>query len=429
MNTDTGFTYQTAMGEITREVIETVADRPGDSQARRRARQQATVYTMMSFLPRDPVETMLAGHCVIFDHLLRDGARDTLRGQPEDIKLRARPGLHASGKMFLAHLNKFEQLRNRSVDKLAGQRPAEEAAAESVPSRGPEAPLDAAEGPAAGAADQAGSGPSTTDGAVPMDQPGQALPARQPAPGSAAAQPAAAPAPIAAQRSEAQRSEAQTAAPQSAAAQPVARRAATAERSAAQAAAPQSAAAPPAAQTAPIAAQTSVPLAPAQQSPAAQPAAQMAAITAQRSALQAPSATAQPAAQTAPTAAQGSASRATAPQSATAQPAIPPAPIAAQRSATQAGAPQSANAQPTAEPARHSAAPPNEAAGSAGAPAELPPDDAKPGQPTLSQEAFERALLASMRELAPRAEAGHAAAVGHGGAESSAHPARVEELV
>src|ERR1700692_1106351 len=112
MHTETGFTMLTAMGEITRAVIETVADRPGDSPARRLAppptppagrppRQQTTASTMMSFLPRDPVETMLAGQCVIFDHLLRDGAHDTLRGQQQDIKLRARPQILVAGKSFL----------------------------------------------------------------------------------------------------------------------------------------------------------------------------------------------------------------------------------------------------------------------------------------------------------------------------------------
>jgi hypothetical protein len=128
MHTETGFTMLTAMGEITRDVIETVADRPGDSPARRLTRQQTTASTIMSFLPRDPVETMLAGQCVIFDHLLRDGAHDTLRGQQQEIKLRARPQILATGKMFLAHLDRLAQMRTRLSDRFAVQPPVAQAA-------------------------------------------------------------------------------------------------------------------------------------------------------------------------------------------------------------------------------------------------------------------------------------------------------------
>src|SRR5580693_6673351 len=111
MHPDTALTMHSAMTEIAREVIETVADRPGDSPAKRIARQQMTAWSISSFEPRDPVETMLAGHCVIFDHLLRDGACDTLRGQQQDIKVRVRPQVLATGKMFLAHLDRFERLQ------------------------------------------------------------------------------------------------------------------------------------------------------------------------------------------------------------------------------------------------------------------------------------------------------------------------------
>jgi hypothetical protein len=128
MQSETGFTTLSAMREITRDVMETVADRPGDSPARRQVRQQTTVTIMMSLLPRDPAETMLAGQCVIFDHLLRDGAHDTLRGQQQDIKLRARPQILATGKMFLAHLARLEQMQTRVTDGQIVQPPVERAA-------------------------------------------------------------------------------------------------------------------------------------------------------------------------------------------------------------------------------------------------------------------------------------------------------------
>jgi hypothetical protein len=130
MQSETPSTTVSAMGEIVRQVIETVADRPGDSPARRIARQQATACTMMAFGPANPVETMLAGQCVIFDHLLRDGAHDTLRDQPPEIKLRARAQTLVTGKMFLAQFAKFEEIQTRAAARLAAQTPVASSAPE-----------------------------------------------------------------------------------------------------------------------------------------------------------------------------------------------------------------------------------------------------------------------------------------------------------
>ena len=125
------------MDEIAREVIETVTNRHGNSPARRIVRQQATASSISSFQPRDPMETMLAGQCVIFDHVLRDAARDTLGGHDPDIKLRARPQVLATGKMFLAHLDKLKTLQARLAEEPVAQAPGKKAAASIVTADAP----------------------------------------------------------------------------------------------------------------------------------------------------------------------------------------------------------------------------------------------------------------------------------------------------
>src|ERR1700761_7440470 len=104
------FTFEAAMSEICRGVLEAV-DRPEDSAAARLRRQQTTIYSLLSFRPRDPVEAMLAGQCVIFDHLLRRGMRDLSRGPSESARQRAKPGILAAGKTFLAHLTRLDEMR------------------------------------------------------------------------------------------------------------------------------------------------------------------------------------------------------------------------------------------------------------------------------------------------------------------------------
>jgi hypothetical protein len=151
MSTETDGSYHNAMTSICLDVINTVADQPGDSPSQRSLRRQTVADTVMSLMPHDPVETMLAGQCVIFEHLVREGARDLLRGQAELIKLRARPQICASAKMLLSNLDKFEQRQARSIGQAvaeqagagqagAGQAGAEQAAAHQPGARTSKAP-------------------------------------------------------------------------------------------------------------------------------------------------------------------------------------------------------------------------------------------------------------------------------------------------
>ena len=56
----------------------TVAGETKDQQA---ARAVAATHMILGFFPRDVIEAMLAGRCVMFHELIVDSLRDTLRGE------------------------------------------------------------------------------------------------------------------------------------------------------------------------------------------------------------------------------------------------------------------------------------------------------------------------------------------------------------
>ena len=70
------FGYQQIVTELIRGVLDAVADKPGQSPERKAAAQQTVVCSVMSYNPRDPIEVMLAGQCIVYDAMLRDGARN-----------------------------------------------------------------------------------------------------------------------------------------------------------------------------------------------------------------------------------------------------------------------------------------------------------------------------------------------------------------
>ena len=107
------FGFQQLVSELLRGVAGAVADRPGQTEAQRFARHQTAIFSVMALLPRDAMEAMLAGQCVMIDHLLRDAVSDLLRSETAAGKLRIRTQVTALGRQFLKHLEQFCRMRAR----------------------------------------------------------------------------------------------------------------------------------------------------------------------------------------------------------------------------------------------------------------------------------------------------------------------------
>ena len=88
-------------------VIYALADPRRLTETERQAERRTIAGTVRAFQPRNPVETMLAGQCVIFDTLLRDGMHDLRMGSSGP---RVVSGVLATARSFL---RVFETLRRR----------------------------------------------------------------------------------------------------------------------------------------------------------------------------------------------------------------------------------------------------------------------------------------------------------------------------
>lgn len=119
MQSNSNFGFPQIVKELIGDIIHTVADKPGLSPERKAAARQTVICTLMAFQPRDPVETMIAGQCIVYDHLLRDGARDVLRGQSDEVKIKSRIGILSTGKVFLQTLTMLTRMQGRPEADLA----------------------------------------------------------------------------------------------------------------------------------------------------------------------------------------------------------------------------------------------------------------------------------------------------------------------
>ena len=119
------------------DMAKAVSVRHGETEARQFARCQAAVHMIMGFQPRDVIEVLLAGHCVMVHEVMTADVHDSLRGEAPSN----RRTLVALNKAFNDNLDRLERYRQRPAE---GRRDAPEA---SPVADVPAAPVEPATGP------------------------------------------------------------------------------------------------------------------------------------------------------------------------------------------------------------------------------------------------------------------------------------------
>ena len=84
MTPDTAF--QDLFTHVVGDMARAIATRPGETEARCQTRMAAAIRMILAFLPRDGVEAMLAGHCVMLHELQIDALRGAWRDTDETGK-------------------------------------------------------------------------------------------------------------------------------------------------------------------------------------------------------------------------------------------------------------------------------------------------------------------------------------------------------
>src|SRR5450755_1789227 len=100
MDSQPAFGFQELFTHIVGDMAKAVSERNGETKQQQFARSSAAVYTIMGLLPRDAIEAMLAGHCVMFHELITDSVHDTLRGELDTHRRATRSTIVAMDKAF-----------------------------------------------------------------------------------------------------------------------------------------------------------------------------------------------------------------------------------------------------------------------------------------------------------------------------------------
>jgi len=113
MNTQPVYGLKQLLTHVIGDMAKALAERHGETTADKIARTNAAVHMIVGFLPRDVIETMLAGHCVMFHELIVDSVRHMFLGEPAADRRSSRGGIVAMDKCFANNLERLKQLQSR----------------------------------------------------------------------------------------------------------------------------------------------------------------------------------------------------------------------------------------------------------------------------------------------------------------------------
>jgi len=122
---------------LTRDVIDTIADRPNETVARRQERANGAMRMIEAFHPETGVEIILAGQSVLLQNLLLDTIHDTHRATTPDNAFRGRQQALSFGRLQLSYLKEIRRHSAEHAPPLEAEPPAEIAAAPEPPTAVP----------------------------------------------------------------------------------------------------------------------------------------------------------------------------------------------------------------------------------------------------------------------------------------------------
>jgi hypothetical protein len=71
--------------QVIGDMASAVCQRPGETHEKQVIRSKIAIQTVLDLRPRDSIEALLAGHCMMYHELIVDSVRHTLRGEVDTI--------------------------------------------------------------------------------------------------------------------------------------------------------------------------------------------------------------------------------------------------------------------------------------------------------------------------------------------------------
>jgi hypothetical protein len=124
METQPVFGFKELFNSLIGEIAKALSDRDGEPRPQQFTRSQTAAHMVTGFLPRDVIEAMLAGHCVMLHELMVQAVGEFFRAEAGPKTRGMRSAILAMDRAFGRNLADFDRYQKREAE---GRRDAPEA--------------------------------------------------------------------------------------------------------------------------------------------------------------------------------------------------------------------------------------------------------------------------------------------------------------
>jgi hypothetical protein len=107
------FGFKELFTHVIGDMARAICERSGESTQQQFVRTQAATHMILGLQPRDVIEAMLAGHCVMFHSVMTDSIHDTLRGEMDTMRRGTRANIVALNRAFHINLDRLARYQTR----------------------------------------------------------------------------------------------------------------------------------------------------------------------------------------------------------------------------------------------------------------------------------------------------------------------------
>ncbi len=116
MDTQPAFGLKELLTHVIGDIAKALSERDGESPRQQFARAKAAADMILEFRPRNAIEAMLAGHCVMFHELIANDEHSTMRGEAEATRRGTRRAIVTMDRAFGGNLTRLERYQAAEVE-------------------------------------------------------------------------------------------------------------------------------------------------------------------------------------------------------------------------------------------------------------------------------------------------------------------------
>lgn len=120
MQAEQEFGVREVFSHVIGDMAKAISERSGEGKLEQFIRARVAAAMIVDLEPRDVMQVMLAGHCVMFHEVMTDSVHETLRGELDTMRHGTRSNIVAMNKAFHINLDRLDRYQTHDAGTRGG---------------------------------------------------------------------------------------------------------------------------------------------------------------------------------------------------------------------------------------------------------------------------------------------------------------------